>query len=575
LSRLSYLWIVTASVALLFSGIFVINALKINFFVLVRSQGLINFPIDFVIFGRNIDLLVLLVSLGLTTAVLFASYLGRAKLTRNHFFLVFLVTLSLISIVQAGSLVRWITAGFTGEVPFSDSSWGLSMLEMQFANVLYPWLPRIMLIFLFSWILRALYPYYQSVLAKVISPIRVRVFAQSRPEQEKVQDSRISNKVMLLFGLIFAILVSAYPYLPGVNPEGKLVGVDTPFYLEKLEEGVVSNPFTVALGTDRTLLHLLVSGLNLILNNPELVMKVLPALLSVLLVLSTFFLVKTAGRSSSVAGLAALFTPIAFQEIIGINAGFYANWLALIEMNIFFTFLLKALRGRRLFLLGSIITSILILFTHPWTWFVVLFSLSLFLLIGLFTRTSSRAEVFLISGLLGTNILADFLKGFALPSLQSGVAATSSAISPGFALANLSSIFGVLEATFNTFLGGALHNSALILISLVGFLAIRDYGNRFNRILLSLGITVLVGVFLFSSDFDSFLQARALYVIPFGIFAAIGFYSISNSIWGFANRIGIPRSYPLVFTALLMVSLTLSMLNHTLRMASTIFPFLG
>ncbi len=575
MSRLSYLWIVTASVAFLFSSIFVINALKIEFFALVRGQGLVLFPIDFVIFGRGIDLLILVTSLGLTTAGLISLYFGRVKLTRKDIFLILPVTLFLISIVEVGSSVRWITAGLTGEVPFSDSSWRLSMLDMQFANILYPWLPRIMLIFLFSWILRALYPYYQGILAQVISPIRVRVFAQSRPILEKSQGIHISNKVMLLLGLIFAILVSAYPYLPGVNPEGRLVGVDTPFYLEKLEEGIVSNPLAVALGTDRTLLHLLGSGLNLILANPELVLKVLPALLSVLLVVSTFILVKTTARSSSIAGLAALFTPIAFQEIIGINAGFFANWLALIEMNIFFTFLLKAFRGKRLWIFGSLITSILILFTHPWTWFVVLFSLSLFLLIGLFTRKSSRTEVFLISGLLATNILADFLRGFAFPFLQRGVVATSSSLLPGFALADLPSIFGVLEATFNIFLGGALHNSALILLSLVGFIAIKDYGNRFNRILLSLGITVLVGVFLFSSDFDAFLQARALYVLPFGIFAAIGFSTVANSIRGFAHRIGIPRSYPLVFTTLLMVTLTLSMLNHALRMASTIFPFLG
>ncbi len=575
MSRVSHPWIVTASIAFLFSSIFVINAVQIEFLALVRSRGLINFPIDFVIFGRGIDLLILATSLGLTAAGLIGLYFGRVKLTWKDAFLIFPVTLFLISIVEAGSLVRWITAGFTGEVPFSDSSWRLSMLDMQFSNVLYPWLPRIMLIFLFSWILRALYPYYQGILTRLVSPVRARVFAQSRTRLDELRDAHISNKVMLFFGLIFAILVSVYPYLPGVNPEGKLVGVDTPFYLDKLEEGVGSNPLAVAFSTDRTLLHILASGLNLILNNPELVMKVLPAILSVLLVLSTFILVKTATRSSSIAGLAALFTPIAFQEIIGINAGFFANWLALIEMNIFFAFLLKASRGKRLFLLGSLITSISILFTHPWTWFVVLFSLSLFLLIGLFTRKSSRAEVFLISGLLATNILADFLRGLALPSLQSGVVATSSALLPGFALADLPSIFGVLEATFNTFLGGALHNSALILISVVGFLAIKDYGNKFNRILLSLGITVLVGVFLFSSDFDSFLQARALYVLPFGIFAAIGFSTIANSIRRFAQRIGIPRSYPLVFTTLLMFSLTLTMLNHTLRMASTIFPFLG
>lgn len=107
MSRLGYLWIVTASVAFLFSSIFVINALKIEFLILVRVQGLVNFSIDFVIFGRGIDLLILAISFGLTTTGIIGSYFGRFELKRKDAFLILPASLFLISIVEVGSSVRW------------------------------------------------------------------------------------------------------------------------------------------------------------------------------------------------------------------------------------------------------------------------------------------------------------------------------------------------------------------------------------------------------------------------------------------------------------------------------------
>ena len=122
-------------------------------------------------------------------------------------------------------------------------------------------------------------------------------------------------------------------------------------------------------------------------------------------------------------------------------------------------------------------------------------------------------------------------------------------------------------------MGGVLSSGALILVTTIGFLAIRDYRDDLNRVLLSLSFAGLLGVFFLSSDFDSFLQARALYVIPFGIFAALGFRSMTEFFRKLGNRTGVSDSRVNVSILLLGVVLTLYMFNHTLRMGSTVYPF--
>jgi len=571
-----YLWSSAGAISIIYGLIFLINAAGIEFNTLVRGQGVVSFPIDIQILGRGIDPIIFGVSL-----IFFLSYSfylrfrHRDEFKASRFFLIFPLILFLLAVIEVSSLARWIAGGFIPGNPFSDSSWAIPLLEMQLANVLYPWLPRIMLIFLFSWLL--------GYLLRRIKPLErffSRMHSNTRDADSKGPQANYPyDKILLIFGLIIAVFIASYPYLPAVNDNpARLIGVDAPFYLEKLEDARGSSileSISIALSDNRTILHLLNILLHFPLQNSLLVMKVLPILLSVLLVLSTFFMVKVLTRNSGLAGLSALFTPIAFQQIIGMNAGFYANWLALVEVNLFFGVLLIALRDQKLLgYLFSLILSIIILFTHPWTWFVVMFSLSVYMFVGLWTRATAVKESFLILMVLTINVLADAVKGVVF-TVGSGVEATSSSILSGFLLADLPNVIGVLESTFTTFLGGVLYNSVLILLATIGFLTIRDYKDRLNRVLLALSVSGLIGVFFFSSNFDSFLQARALYVIPFGIFAALGFRSVTEFFRRLANRAGVSDSRVNVLNLLLGFVLTVAMINQTVSMGSTVYPFLA
>lgn len=566
------LWPVAGAVAFLYGSIFLLNALGIEFLFLVRGRGMVSFPLDIVLFGRLPDMIIFGTSSLFVFSALYPLFRRDAVTPRlPQLFYAGVLSLFLFAVIEISSLARWIVSGFIPGVPFVDASWTIPLIEMQLANALAPWAPRIMLIFLFSWLFTSLFRYHRVPGSRLVSRMLQNIKRPAIEAHENATNFRLS-KILLIFGLMIAIFVASYPYLEAVNEGGRLIGVDTPFYLDKLDtaqSSSLSGALSVAMGDDRTILHLFNYFLLSIIGNTTMVMKVLPVVLSILLVLSTFVLVKTATGDSYLAGISALFTPLAFQQIVGMNAGFYANWLALIEANIFFAVLLRALKVRRFsILLSSGFIGILILFTHPWTWFVIMFSVSILMVIGFLSKSSRGTGSFMLLTVLSVNALADAVRSVALPGLQSGAIVAPVSLLSGLRIADMPIILGVLGVTFTTFLGGALYNLPLLLLATVGFLAIGTYRNHFNVILLALAITGLIGVFLFSSNFESYLQARAIYVIPFAIFGAIGFTTLTK----FFRVVGVSGSSLRLLNVGIGLSITAAMLNHTLRVVSSLFP---
>ena len=581
LDLFSYLWIAAGAVSIFYASVFIVSALRTGFLVLVRGQGLVFFPVNIVVFGKQFDLTIFGVSVAVASGILVLRRIRRIVLSRSQLLLVVPSSVLLFAIVEVAAAARWVAGGFIPGLPFGDASWKISFVEMQFVNTLYLVAPRIMLIFLLSWLFALLSRHYPEPIKRWLIALQARPpgTAVLRPGSplDTVRKSNLLPNLLLTLGLALAIYISAYPYLPAVNPGGKIVGVDTPYYLEKLESarGSSAGPFPVALSDDRILLHLLNYALSLSTGDPALTLKILPAVLSVLLVVSTFFFVRIATGRPYLGGLASLFTPLAFQQIVGINAGFYANWLALVEANLYFAFLLRALK-RPSFrtLLGTNVMLVLVLFTHPWTWFVLMASLAVFMLVGLLT-TSRAKGLFVIPLVVAVNISVDAIRTVSLPFLQSGAEVAYSSLLPGFSLTDLPVILGVLEETFGTFLGGALYNYGIILLSILGFLSLRDYRDHLNRLLLSLAISGLIGIFLFSSDFVGYLHARALYVIPFALFAALGFDALTRSLGQTSRNLGLSDSYVRFLTVSLGLFVTTVMFNHVVRMAATVYPYVG
>lgn len=134
--------------------------------------------------------------------------------------------------------------------------------------------------------------------------------------------------LMLVLGLILGVFLAFIPYRPDLNPTGRLVGVDSPSYLDWINQMLARQPdqalrysFISGLNGSRPLLLILLYGIASTGVSTTTILECLPIFLSPLLSLSTYMFVKYGQGSPEIAGLASLFTPISFYTSVGLWGG--------------------------------------------------------------------------------------------------------------------------------------------------------------------------------------------------------------------------------------------------------------
>jgi len=313
--------------------------------------------------------------------------------------------------------------------------------------------------------------------------------------------------LILLIAIILSIIIPLYPYLPKVNPEGFIVSVDVPNYIDNVnkikEEGL---SYEIIKG-DRPLALIIIYFLHSILGLEGI--KFLPTLLSPLLVISVYFLVKETLKDKFLASVSSFLTSTSHYIIVGIYGGFFANWIALILMMFYISFLLKKKPIASLLL-------ILILFTHPYTWTPLMLSTLLFFFLfqgsSLKERLKGLKEPMLI--IILPNVFADIFKVYFI----GGVGGTTSDYSLAInylSLEGFSQRFLNLDFTFSTYVGGYLSNPLILLLSLLAL--INPYKNNLIKfiscLVLIISIPSLLGNYV--------IQSRLFYLLPFPILASL------------------------------------------------------
>jgi hypothetical protein len=339
----------------------------------------------------------------------------------------------------------------------------------------------------------------------------------------------------------------------------------------------VGELFDVFVRSDRTLYLVFQHAVVLASGSPDLGIRLLPSLLGLLLVLSVYFLVSVGSGEGVLAVFSALFSAFSFQVTAGVNAGYYANWLALVEVNIFFALLIKALRSRLMIYVAlSTLASISILFTHPATWLVTMGSLVLFGLLGFVRRlfgyggeVLSKYEFALLTVVAVCNVAADLVKFL----LIGGYEATEVAdVTLGlFSLSYVLWVLDNLRVTFTVFLGGALANPVIVALSILGVFALAGCRSRFERGVVAMTIVPSLAVLFTSSAEGTFLQARFIYLIPFQILCGLGLASLLKV----ASRLVCDRCLFRVLTILLCLFVFASLFGYALRVVGTLYPILA
>jgi hypothetical protein len=344
------------------------------------------------------------------------------------------------------------------------------------------------------------------------------------------------------------------PQHPLINPDNRDVGVDTHYYVSWVRElaksknvsDLIYQAFAVqGQSGDRPLsllfffvVYQVVGGGN---NNLSDVIEHIPIVLGPGTVLAFYVLTLTLTRNEKIALIAAFFGAVSFHTLIGIYAGFYANWLALIVGYISIAFLFRYLRSGRLsdiFVFSTLLIGVL--FIHIYTWTVLAAVSGTFLvamlLVAIWKKNKKkkadsnsnvpslfikRRIIWLLIAIL-LSIVIDITKVVLIGS-SGGVERDIQVAQTNLGIEHLSMRWSILNATMHDSLGGIFSNFIILLLGLFWVLKsnVREPGTLFLIIFLSAGIVPLIfGLWV--------LQTRVLYDIPFEIPAAIALYYIST-----------------------------------------------
>jgi hypothetical protein len=368
--------------------------------------------------------------------------LSKLDLDGKRIALIFLIILTAI---ELGALVRWMSYPvFTTEV-YSDPSWRLAELESGLFHIFGLLSPVLLVLMVFSF----LYKDFVSGVIRKLVPGGSKAYS-GEPEQlaentelpgsieaknpDLTRGSRTSGTThlvvskptrlsyrhktgelaVLLAAMLISVLVMIYAYLPGVNQTGSGISVDERHYLRWLEElevlrqegaspgEIISAVFAVN-GGDRPLnvLFMLFLADTTGLSGATIV-RFLPVLLAPALVASSYLLVRLVrpavlveairGRKGIVASTVAMAAALSPQIVVGLYAGILANWLALIPSLFSIVVAVRIseyaksreLDWRKLSASAAVLLALLTLANlfHVYTWGYLVLALGLFTILS-------------------------------------------------------------------------------------------------------------------------------------------------------------------------------------------------
>jgi len=351
--------------------------------------------------------------------------------------------------------------------------------------------------------------------------------------------------VILAASIALGIAITVYPYL--VANVGPVIGSDAWFYLQQVYSMETIADAMSRLQGDRgfflLVLFLLRAATGL---SPEWVVKLTPGLLSALLAVSSFLLVREGTGRPWLAALAALLSVVSAQTSLGMGAFIITNWFALSLANFTFALLIRAIRLHSKFAAaGSLTFSLVLLASYAFLWVAVIAELVLVLFasIVLFRSVQRRElkyEVGFIGGLLLGSIMIPIaflsfggtpLSGFRPQGLDpiTWITMGWSQFTQGASGDEvLGSGLAALEATFD-FAGNRVDLPFLTLLSIIGLLDGASETRSFRRIIAA---TVLVPLAMTMITRDIYYTWRGLYIIPLYLTGALGAESVIRRVNG-------------------------------------------
>lgn len=462
-------------------------------------------------------------------------------------------SLIILLIIEASSLIRWICWPAYPSPILADATWSMVLTEIQLSNLLFPLLPVLLLVFILSWVGL---PYARedrnvdTLIPQILNRFEVR-FA------------------FLVAAISMCLILSLYHFEVFRMLGRGFLSVDALMYTKHLGRMVTAGSPTAlnfAATDDRFLYLVFQYFVSSIVGDSSqaFVAFTMPGILAFLYTLSSFTLVR-AGNGFLPAGTIALLAPLSFTLTVGLYAGFYANWFALVLTHLSMALIFISFRssGWKFPVLATL-TSVSVLYTHPWTWLFLMIIHATYIIVSLLkgklgkvTLAHDPREIKLLLGIIIVNIAMFWVRDwFGVGSGASVADVRGTRLYPD--ISNVAELYYNLNFIFKWHLGGFYAHPPAYVLSILGVISILNLGGRFSRLLLA---WLLAASLMFFVDLP--MHGRFLYLIPFNVYTGIGTMYLIKLVVKHASKVN--SRLALILGATLYILIVLLFLNYALR----------
>jgi hypothetical protein len=461
---------------------------------------------------------------------------------------------------------------------FSYGTAGLhwSIVELSFSNLAYPFLPYVYLLFVLLGVVG--FAFKAAPAGWFTNKIRGQRFAaffdRLRGSFKIGGDDgfdflrgRFVLAVAVLVGAVVSCLFVLFTVLPWANPTHMLVSVDSPDYYQwivHMRSLDVNGAFSFAFANDRALFLVLAYTLSFFVS-PLIVIQYVAALLIVLFGVVSLFVLRLFCSLHAVWVFGVLLVPFSFQALGLIYSGYFANMLALILTLVYVVLFFKLLgRWSSLGFFGLLGVSILVLFSHSWTWFIFALSLVMFLFLEWRKAVGDgtlwprfKVKTTFVGATVGVGLLCDFVrKAFSPVSSSASVLVTAQS---SLSFPNPAYLLNGLRESVDFVLGGVYANGLLIFLCFVGFLVLLRFRSEVSNFIVSWVFVGCVSILFAAQDF---VFDRFLFLMPWVVLSSLGLFFVVRFI---CHRFGDSRTWRYGVVLVVLIFVFLMLLNGSLR----------
>jgi hypothetical protein len=337
--------------------------------------------------------------------------------------LVWAETFAFLAVMAAGgvvSVLHWRTDTFSALISGSPMDTSLKMLSVDLeafylARPLLPWI-------FIALAVAAIAALFKEPIQLITGPISTWFTGEKHRTGDSASPNSgswpLSNMVppksfpyLILAGsIVLGVAIAVYPYT--VANLGAVLGGDSPFYLGTLLSMNKLADALPLLKTDRGFFLLLLFLMKILTGLSAVwVVRLMPALLSGLLAVSSFALVREGTGRLWAAAFVALLSVVSAQTALGMAAGIITNWFALSLANFTFALIVRSIRlHSTAAAVESLAVSLVLLVSYALLWVVLIATLVLVFFASVipFRVGESREwkyEAGVLSGVLFGNIL--------------------------------------------------------------------------------------------------------------------------------------------------------------------------